>query len=64
MRTTNEMSAPWKAVSLMKVLDGACRKLKSFGPIEPSATKKIMIQNDNLYQILSFIWQTLNLGFW
>ena len=64
MRTTNELSAPWKAVSLMRVLDGTCKKLKNFGPIEPSPDRKVMIQNNNLLQILSFIWQTLNLGFW
>ena len=36
------------------------KKLESFGPIVPSEMSK----NINLYHILDFIWQTLNLGFY
>lgn len=64
MRTPNELNAPWKAQAIMKVLDGICLKLKKFGPIEADPHPKKMLQNYNLYQILGFIWQTLNLGFW
>ena len=45
---------------MMKILNGVLDKLKDAGPIDPSQTLK----NECLFQYLSFIWQTLNLGFW
>ncbi len=44
----------------MKVLNGITYKLKKFGPINPVE----ILTNFNLDQILCFVWQTLNLGFW
>ena len=58
--TTASDAKPWTSTALMKVLNGMTDKLKKFGPIDPSETQT----NSNLYQILSFICQTLNLGFW
>jgi hypothetical protein len=56
-----EKTQPWKAQSLMKILNGILDKIKNqYGPINPSETLK----NECLYQYLSFIWQTLDLGFW
>ena len=52
---------PWKAQSLMKILNGVLKKLKkNYGPIDP----KEVLKNECLYQYLAFIWQTLDLGFW
>lgn len=58
--STASDAKPWNSSALMKVLNGMTDKLKKFGPINPVETQT----NSNLYQILSFIWQTLNLGFW
>lgn len=58
MTTTSEVK-PWQP-PLKRVLDCLKRKLSDFGPINPSE----MLKNSNLYQILNFIWQTFNLGFW
>jgi hypothetical protein len=59
MSTASE-AKPWNSTALMKVLNGITDKLKKFGPINPAERQT----NSNLYQILSFVWQTLNLGFW
>ena len=56
----NSPTQPWKAQSLMKILNGVLAKLASYGPIDP----KEVLKNECLFQYLSFVWQTLNLGFW
>lgn len=58
MCTTSEVK-PWVDPydRMLKVL---LTKLNSFGPINPAQ----IAQNQNLYHILDFVWQTLNLGFW
>jgi hypothetical protein len=43
-----------------RVLKVLLQKIRTFGPIHP----KEIAKNQNLYHILDFIWQTLNLGFW
>ena len=58
MSTTSEVK-PWMP-PLKRVLDCLQSKLKRFGPINPAE----VLKNENLYQILNFIWQTFNLGFW
>lgn len=58
MSTTSD-TKPWNP-PLKRVLDCLQKKLKQYGPIDPSQ----MLKNENLYQILNFIWQTFNLGFW
>lgn len=59
MSTASE-AKPWNSSALMKVLKGMTTKLKNFGRIDPAEVQ----MNSNLFQILSLIWQTLNLGFW
>jgi hypothetical protein len=56
---TNSDVKPWVDPydRMLKVL---LAKLNKFGPIDPAQ----MAQNQNLYHILDFVWQTLNLGFW
>ena len=58
--TTASEAKPWNSTALQKVLKGIIGKLKQFEPINPAE----MQTNSNLYQILGFVWQTLNLGFW
>ncbi len=58
MCTTSEVK-PWNP-PINKVLKVLLDKLSQFGPINPAE----IAQNQNLYHILDFIWQTLNLGFW
>lgn len=58
MTTTSEVK-PWNP-PLKRVLDCLQKKLSEFGPINPAE----VLKNSNLYQILNFIWQTFNLGFW
>ena len=56
---TNSDVKPWDP-PINRVLRVLLQKLRTFGPIHP----KEMAKNQNLYHILDFIWQTLNLGFW
>lgn len=58
--STSSEAKPWNSTALMKVLNGMISKLKKFESINPAEKQT----NENLYQILNFIWQTLNLGFW
>lgn len=57
--STNSSVKPWDP-PINRVLKNLQKKLKQFGPIDPQEIRK----NENLFHILDFIWQTLNLGFW
>jgi hypothetical protein len=57
--TTTSKIKPWHP-PINKVLSVLLTKLNKFGPIDPDE----MQTNMNLYHILDFVWQTLNLGFW
>lgn len=49
--TTNANVKPWNP-PLRRVLDCLKKKLKAFGPINPSE----VLKNQNLFEILNFIW--------
>lgn len=57
--STNSEVKPWHP-PINRVLRVLLEKLKKFGPINPAE----MSINMNLFHILDFVWQTLNLGFW
>lgn len=56
---TTSKTKPWNP-PINRVLRVLLEKVRNFGPINPAK----MAQNQNLFHILDFIWQTLNLGFW
>ena len=58
MQTTSDFK-PSKS-PLKRVLTCLKNKLEKYGPIDP----KDYQGNSNLFEILGFMWQTLNLGLW